>query len=138
MNLYGSDMDEGVSPLACNMAWTVVHNDRDFIGEAAVQAARAARVQPRLIGVMLKERGVLRAHYPVYSGDACVGALTSGAFSPTLQCGIGFARVSASTQPLFVEIRGKQTTARTRLITVRAARQARLHRNFVKDHNMRT
>ena len=108
MNLYGSDMDEGVSPLACNMAWTVVHNDRDFIGEAAVQAARAARVQPRLIGVMLKERGVLRAHYPVYSGDARVGVLTSGAFSPTLQCGIGFARVSAVTQPLFVEIRGKQ------------------------------
>lgn len=108
MNLYGSDMDEGVSPLACNMAWTVVHNDRDFIGEAAVQAARAARVQPRLIGVMLKERGVLRAHYPVYSGDARVGVLTSGAFSPTLQCGIGFARVSTVTQPLFVEIRGKQ------------------------------
>ncbi len=108
MNLYGSDMDEGVSPLACNMAWTVVHNDRDFIGEAAVQAARAARVQPRLIGVMLKERGVLRAQYPVYSGDARVGVLTSGAFSPTLQCGIGFARVSAVTQPLFVEIRGKQ------------------------------
>jgi len=108
MNLYGSDMDEGVSPLACNMAWTVVHNDRDFIGEAAVQAARAARVQPRLIGVMLKERGVLRAHYPVYSGDARVGVLTSGAFSPTLQCGIGFARVSAVTESLFVEIRGKQ------------------------------
>ena len=108
MNLYGSDMDEGVSPLACNMAWTVVHNDRDFIGEAAVQAARAARVQPRLIGVMLKERGVLRAHYPVYSADARVGVLTSGAFSPTLQCGIGFARVSAVTESLFVEIRGKQ------------------------------
>ena len=88
MNLYGSDMDEGVSPLACNMAWTVVHNDRGFIGEGAVQAARAARVQPRLIGVILKERGVLRAHYPVYSGAACVGELTSGAFSPTLQGGI--------------------------------------------------
>lgn len=108
MNLYGNDMDEGVSPLACNMAWTVVHNDRNFIGEAAVQAARAARVQPRLIGVILKERGVPRVHYPVYSGDACVGALTSGAFSPTLQSGIGFARVSAATQPMFVEIRRKR------------------------------
>jgi aminomethyltransferase len=108
MNLYGNDMDEGVSPLACNMAWTVVHNDRNFIGEAAVQAARAARVQPRLIGVILKERGVPRVHYPVYRGDACVGALTSGAFSPTLQSGIGFARVSATTQPMFVEIRGKR------------------------------
>ena len=108
MNLYGNDMDEGVSPLACNMAWTVVHNARNFIGEAAVQAARAARVQPRLIGVILKERGVPRVHYPVYSGDACVGALTSGAFSPTLQSGIGLARVSAATQPMFVEIRGKR------------------------------
>ena len=108
MNLYGNDMDEGVSPLACNMAWTVVHNDRNFIGEAAVQAARAARVQPRLIGVILKERGVPRVHYPVYSGDACVGALTSGAFSPTLQSGIGFARVTATTQPMFVEIRRKR------------------------------
>ena len=113
MNLYGNDMDDAVSPLACNMAWTVVHNDRDFIGESAVQATRAARAHPQLIGVILIGRGVLRAHYPVLSGATCVGELTSGAFSPTLQRGIGFARISASDQPLFVEIRGKRLPLET-------------------------
>jgi aminomethyltransferase len=43
MNLYGQEMDEGVSPLAANMGWTTWEPaDRDFIGRSAGTAAKRA------------------------------------------------------------------------------------------------
>jgi aminomethyltransferase len=44
MNLYGQEMDEGVSPLAANMGWTIAWEpaDRDFIGRSAGTAAKKA------------------------------------------------------------------------------------------------
>ena len=63
MNLYGSDMDESVTPLESGLAWTVaMTDDRDFIGRAALEAQKSAGVQRRLVGLLLEGRGVLRAH----------------------------------------------------------------------------
>jgi aminomethyltransferase len=53
-------------------------------------------------------RGVIRAHYPIYSGEELVGEVTSGAFSPTLQHAIALARVQTGKENLEVEIRGKR------------------------------
>ena len=53
-------------------------------------------------------RGVLRAHYPVFSGEEQLGEITSGAFSPTLQHAIALARVEKPTGAMTVEIRGKK------------------------------
>ena len=40
MNLYGQDMDEGVSPLDAGLAWTVaLEGDREFVGREALRAA---------------------------------------------------------------------------------------------------
>ena len=45
MNLYGNDMDESTHPLESGLAWTVAFEpaERDFIGRAALEAARARR-----------------------------------------------------------------------------------------------
>ena len=42
MNLYGQEMDEGVSPLAANMGWTLCWEptDRQFIGREALELQR--------------------------------------------------------------------------------------------------
>ncbi len=66
MNLYGQDMDETVSPLAANMAWTIAWepSDRQFIGRAALEAQKAAGSQPKLVGLVMEE-GVLRSGMPV-------------------------------------------------------------------------
>lgn len=42
MNLYGQEMDEGISPLAANMGWTIAWEpaDRDFIGREALEMQR--------------------------------------------------------------------------------------------------
>ena len=114
MNLYGQDMDETVSPLDSGLAWTVDFSDpeRAFSGRAALEAHPATR---RLLGVVLEERGVLRAHMPVFAA-AGIGETTSGSFSPTLEKSIAFARLPLATQAdekVEVEIRGKRLPART-------------------------
>ena len=107
MNLYGSDMDEQVTPAESNLSWTVAtSDDRDFIGRKAIEAAQP---RARLVSLIMQARGVIRAHYRVFAGDDDVGEVTSGAFSPTLQHSIAFARIDAgATAPLTVEIRGKR------------------------------
>ncbi len=99
MNLYGLDMDESVSPLAANMAWTISWDDesRNFIGREALAAQRAAGDQPKLVGLILEEKGVLRTGLKVMTSEG-EGVITSGTFSPTLGHSIAMARVPRGVQ----------------------------------------
>lgn len=82
LNLYGQDMDESVSPLAANMGWTVAWEPvaRDFVGRRALEAQKSAGDQPKLVGLVLEERGVLRAHQVVRVAGIGEGEITSGSF----------------------------------------------------------
>jgi len=114
MALYGSDMDEAVSPLECGLTWTVAWNppERDFIGRAVLEAQRA-RPPRKMIGLVLREGGVLRAHQQVYAGDRAVGEITSGSFSPFLQCSVALARVEGNTTgECTVDVRGRRLPVR--------------------------
>lgn len=114
MNLYGQDMNEDISPLEAGLGWTVAFEpqERDFIGRAALEKQRADGPAFRLVGLILEDRGVLRAHQKVVTEQG-EGEITSGSFSPTLGKSIGLARVPAATRDrCHVEIRGKQLAAR--------------------------
>ena len=109
MNLYGSDMDESVTPLESNMAITLsMDDDRDFIGKSKLESQMAEGVSESLIGLVMLEKGVLRAHYPIYSGEQQVGEITSGAHSPTCGHSIALARVKSGATNLSVGIRNKR------------------------------
>ncbi len=97
MNLYGLDMDESVSPLAANMAWTISWDpsDRNFIGREVLMKQKAAGDQPKLVGLVLKEKGVLRSRQKVIT-EFGSGEITSGTFSPTLGHSVALARVPRS------------------------------------------
>jgi aminomethyltransferase len=114
MNLYGSDMDEAVTPLESGLAWTVAMKDgRQFIGRPALEAQKAAGIGRKLVGLLLEDRGVLRAHQRVVAPGAGEGELTSGSYSPTLERSVGLARVpSAAGAMVQVDIRGKLLDAR--------------------------
>ncbi|RMO68024.1 Aminomethyltransferase [Pseudomonas syringae pv. primulae] len=110
MNLYGQDIGEHVSPLASNMAWSIAWEpaDRDFIGRQALEIERAEGIAFKLVGLVLEERGVLRAHQVVRVAEVGEGEITSGSFSPTLSKSIALARVPMATADRAeVEIRGK-------------------------------
>jgi aminomethyltransferase len=115
MNLYGQDMDESVSPYEAGLKWTVDLKDaqRDFIGKSALVGRRSAPAV-RFAGLLLLDKGVLRAHQKVHTplGD---GEITSGSFSPTLQQSIALARIPAGVEngtEVEVEVRDKRLKAR--------------------------
>lgn len=113
MNLYGQDMDETVSPYEAGMKWTVDLKDssRDFIGKSAL-AARQCTV--RFAGLLLLDKGVLRAHQKVFTALG-TGEITSGSFSPTLSQSIALARIPTGVEngtEVEVEIRDKKLKAR--------------------------
>lgn len=114
LNLYGQDMDETTSPLESNLGWTVAWApaDRSFIGRAALEAQRAAGVARKLTGLVLEERGVLRAGQAVVSA-AGEGVVTSGVFSPTLGFSVALARLPRGARgEAEVEIRGRRLPVR--------------------------
>jgi len=109
MNLYGLDMDESVSPLAANMAWTIAWEpeDRDFIGRDVLVKQRAEKSTHKQVGLILEEKGVLRSGSKVIV-DGGEGVITSGTFSPTLGYSVALARVPRSTGDIAqVEMRKK-------------------------------
>lgn len=110
MNLYGQDIDEQHTPLTSNLGWCIAWEpaERDFIGRTALLAEIEHGVQEKLVGLVLEERGVLRAHQVVRVAGIGEGEITSGSFSPTLSKSIALARVPMATgDRAEVEIRGK-------------------------------
>ena len=111
MNLYGQDMDEGVTPFDSGLAWTVdMTSEHDFIGKEALLRLPRNR---QLVGLKLLDRGVLRAHQSVFTAQG-EGEITSGSFSPTLNGSIALARVPIDVRvgdTVEVDVRGKRMKA---------------------------
>jgi len=93
LNLYGNDMTINNHPYESNLAWTVDMKDeeRDFIGKNALLKVDRDKSQ-KIIGVVLKDRGVLRPGYEITHAKG-KGIISSGTYSPTLETSIGLARV---------------------------------------------
>lgn len=115
MNLYGSDMDETISPLEAGLNWTVAWEpaERDFIGRDAITKQKEQGAKRKLVGLVLEGKGVIRNHQKVMVDGNEVGEVTSGSFSPTLSQAIAFARVAKDMgDKCQIEMRGKQIDAR--------------------------
>jgi aminomethyltransferase len=110
MNLYGQDMDDTISPLEAGLGWTVdLAAPRDFVGRTALESAKARGGLRKMVGLRLLDKGVLRAHQAVETPHGA-GEITSGTFSPTLQCSIALARVPGAVaigDRLTVDLRGR-------------------------------
>ena len=104
-------MDETISPLAANMGWTISWEpeNRNFVGRDVLTQQRAAGTD-KLVGLVMKEKGVLRAGQKVTVAGG-EGVITSGTFSPTLGHSVALARVSNTvTDTAEVEMRKKWVT----------------------------
>jgi aminomethyltransferase len=116
MNLYGQDMDEDITPYEAGLRWTVDLKDpaRDFIGKSALEGKNARQARNQFQGLLLLDRGVLRAHQKVITPQG-EGETTSGTFSPSLNQSIALARLPPAVaigSEVEVEIRDKRLKAR--------------------------
>ena len=93
MNLNGTDMTIENNPFESNLGWVVDFNDieRDFIAKKRLAEIKKTN-QFKLVGVLLKEKGILRGGQKIIKGNI-EGEITSGTFSPFMKKSIGLARV---------------------------------------------
>jgi aminomethyltransferase len=100
MPLYGNELGRDVTPYEAELG-RVVRLDKpgDFVGrEALTQVAAMVKdgdgPERILVGLIARSRRVPRHGYPVLSGGAEVGTVTSGAPSPTLGVPVAMAYVT--------------------------------------------
>jgi aminomethyltransferase len=114
--LYGQDMDETTNPFEVGLGWITKLDKGEFIGRDALIRLKATGVQRRMIGFLMQERGIPRAHYQVMQDEQVIGEVTSGTLSPTLGQAIGTALVRSTSgkigSTIAVEIRHKAVPAR--------------------------
>jgi aminomethyltransferase len=123
--LYGSDLDETTSPAEAALGWAIQKSRRRG-GEREGGFPGADRIlgeledgPPRLrIGLLPEGRAPMRAGTELFAdetGGAPVGAVTSGAFGPSIDRPMSMAYVAADHAALgtrlFGEVRGKRLPA---------------------------
>jgi aminomethyltransferase len=114
LSLYGNDIDQTTSPLEAGLGWVVkLDTGADFIGKPTLLKQKAEGVTRKLIGFVVKGRGIARHDYPILDreGGQVVGKVTSGTTAPSLGYAVGMGYVpSALAEPgtmLAVDCRGK-------------------------------
>jgi aminomethyltransferase len=99
MPLYGNDLDRSTNPFEAGQG-RVVKLDKpgDFVGRSALEKIARDGVNRRLVGLIVKGRGIARHGYPVYrpGEDRQSGVVTSGTQSPSLGVPIGMAYVATA------------------------------------------
>ena len=116
MPLYGNELDRTTTPYEAGLG-RVVKLDKvgDFIGRSALEKVTRDGVTRRLVGLVMRGRGIARHGYPVESGGRASGVVTSGTQSPSLGQAIAMAYVATvDAEPgtmVDVEIRGQKIPA---------------------------
>ena len=120
--LYGNDIDAATSPVEAGLDWAIQKIRRKggaraggFPGAARILDELENGAARRRVGLTPEGRAPMRAGVALYedeAGGAPVGAVTSGAFGPTLGApmAMGYvpAGLSAPGTRLYGEVRGKQ------------------------------
>ncbi|HEX2163641.1 MAG TPA: glycine cleavage system aminomethyltransferase GcvT [Thermoanaerobaculia bacterium] len=112
--LYGHELDGETTPWEAGLGWTVKLDKGDFIGRQALVAAREAGPRKKLIGFEVRGRGIAREGHPIFAagGEAAIGRVTSGTWSPTFEKALGMAFVppdrAVPGTALEVDVRGRR------------------------------
>lgn len=116
LRLYGMDMDDNTNPYEAGLGKFVKSKNRQFIGKKALLAQKRKGIARQMVGFQMLDRAVARAGYAVYQEGEHIGKVTSGAPSPSLKYGIGFAIVTSQTiskdDKIDIEIRGRMHPAK--------------------------
>jgi aminomethyltransferase len=115
--LHGQDLSLEITPVQARCGWAVGWSKPAFWGREALLAERDAGPRRVRWGLRGAGRGIPRPGMPVLQGDARVGVVTSGTFSPTLRTGIALALVDAVAgvtegDELAVDVRGRRLSTR--------------------------
>jgi aminomethyltransferase len=116
MPLYGNELDRSTNPFEAGLGRVVKLDKPDeFVGRAALEKVARDGVARKLVGIVVRGRGIARHGYPIRAGERVTGVVTSGTQSPTLGEAIAMGYVAtADAEPgtmIDVEIRGQRVPA---------------------------
>jgi len=116
MPLYGHELAEDTDPFTAGLGFAVSLEDRSFIGSDALSSEFQQATTQKRVGLRLTGRRAAREGALVLDSDSrTVGQVTSGTFSPSLQCPIAMAYIAKeSAHPgavLTVDVRGSKIDA---------------------------
>ena len=93
MALYGHELNDSTNPLEANLKRFIKLEKPDFIGRDWLTASQQAGLKRKLVGLVVKDRGIARADCPVQLAGALIGKVTSGGPSITTGNNIAMAYV---------------------------------------------
>ncbi len=116
MPLYGTELDRSTNPYEAALGRVVkLDKDADFVGRPALEKVARDGPARRLVGLIVRGRGIARHGYAVHAGERRTGQGTSGTQSPTLGAPIAMAYVApGDSEPgtiLEVEVREQRVPA---------------------------
>jgi aminomethyltransferase len=120
--LYGSDLDETITPVEASLEWTVARTRRPggermggFAGSATILGQIATGAARRRVGLRPQGRTPVRGSAPLFLAEndsAAIGIVTSGGFGVSLNAPVAMGYVPRETAilgtRLFAEVRGKR------------------------------
>lgn len=117
--LYGHDLTPETSAVDADLRFAINKRrraDGGFLGAERVLADFARGTPQRRIGLTLEGRQAAREGAAIYADDQCIGSVSSGGFSPSLNHPIAMGYVATAQSqpgtPLTIEVRGKHLPAR--------------------------
>lgn len=113
--LYGNELKDDTSPIEAGLGWITKFN-KDFINKEQLKQQKENGIERKLIGFILREKGIPRAGYPIFNADGdIIGEVTSGTLSPSMGIGLGLGYVkTAYAKPgthLAISVRKKSLAA---------------------------
>lgn len=93
MPLYGNDIGEDTTAVEANLMRFVDLEKEDFLGKEALLQQKKEGAKRKLVGFVLKDKGIPRKGYVITNGERVIGEVTSGSLSPSRKDSIGLGYV---------------------------------------------
>lgn len=99
--LHGNDIDSQTTPYEAGLEWVCKLSKNNFIGKS-----NCTNKTKRLVGLRFEQgkKILARAHTPILLNSEKIGEITSGNYSPKLECGIALAYIHLPHNPNFINI----------------------------------
>ena len=97
MALYGHEIDASIFPPEAGLSWIVKPAKGDFVGRSQVVEKLEEGIRRKLVGFVMKGRGIGRDGYPVLVDGKAAGWVCSGGPAPTLGENIGMCYLPVET-----------------------------------------
>ncbi len=117
--LYGDEITEDINPVEAGLDLSFFMNlerEEYFIGRSAIEEIKKKGVNKKRIGFIMKGKGIPRHEYKILNEDEEeIGIVTSGAYSPLNETGIGMGYVpidyTEPKTPIIIQIRNRKVDA---------------------------